>query len=348
MLNQIKQQLSEGDIILLLQTLGSSRFINNYDHMIFQTVCHGGDSMKLYYYKNSRSFCCYTNCTGGFDIFELVSKVKQIDLSESIKYIKSFFNIGNDLYIPKGFGTSSITSDFEDEDIEMPIIKNSNILNNFIDYYCCEWINEGISIDAMKKYQIKYYLSQHKIVIPHFNKDGELIGLRGRALLQQDIDNGKKYMPIYLNNKPYTHSLRHNLYGLNFNKDAISRNKKCLIFEAEKSVIKADVMYGDNNFTVAIGGSNISKHHMNLLLELGVEEIVIAFDRQFQKIGDLEYEYWQKKILKIMDRFSELVKITVIWDTDFLTGYKDSPIDVSQETFEYLYKNRISFKEVIG
>lgn len=342
MLNQIKQNLTDVDIILLLQTLGSSKYINNYDHIIFQTICHGGDSLKLYYYKNTKSFFCYTSCNA-FDVFELVSKVKSIDLSDSIKYIKSFFHISNDIYIPKGFGIMDY--EFENEDIEIPVIENKNILNNFMDYYCVEWLNEGISIETMKKYNIKYFLHQHKIVIPHYNSDGELIGIRGRALLQTDIDNGKKYMPIYLKNKIYSHSLRHNLYGLNINRNAIMKNKKCVIFESEKSVLKADTFYQENNYTVAIGGSNLSKFHIDLLLKLGVEKIIIAFDRQFQDVGDIEYGFWKSKINKIIDKFSEMINIDIIWDINMLTNYKDSPIDSSKQIFEHLYKNKMIYED---
>ena len=265
MLNQIKQNISDSEIILLLKTLGSPMYIDNVDHIIFQTVCHGGSSMKLYYYKLNKTFKCYTSCPETFDIFSLVSKVLNINLTESIKYVKTTLGITGDIFIPKGFGIDHLECDFEDEEVEPPVIENLNILNNFMDYYCCEWLNEGISIDSMKKYLIKYYLHQHKIIIPHFNINGELIGIRGRALLQQDVDNGKKYMPLYIKNKIYSHSLRHNLYGLHINKNEIKRIKKCIIFESEKSVLKMDSIYGEYNISVAVGGSNISKHHIHFI-----------------------------------------------------------------------------------
>ena len=343
MLNQIKQNISSNEVILLLKTLGSHRYIDNYDHIIFQTICHGGNSMKLYYYKQNKTFICYTSCNEPFDIFSLVSKVLKLNLADSIKYVKTTLGLTGDIFIPKGFGIDQLENNFEEEDLEPEIIDNLNILNNFMDYYCCEWLNEGLSVESMKKYSIKYYIHQHKIIIPHFNHSGELIGIRGRALLQQDIDNGKKYMPIYLGNKIYSHSLRHNLYGLYINKKAISDIKKCIIFESEKSVIKMDTIYGEYNISVAVGGSNISKHHINTLVSLGVEEIIIAFDRQYKVLNDEECLLWMKKIQKVIEKYSDRVTITVIWDTENLLGYKDSPIDLGKDIFEKLYNNRIIF-----
>lgn len=345
MITRIKENLNDTTILNLMYSLGADRHIDNEDHIIFPTICHGGNSMKLYYYKGSKTFTCYTSC-GSWDIIELIQKVLDVDIKESINFLSRFLGI-RDIYIPKGFGSSSvIIEDFDDEEIEIPIIENENILNNFLDYYCCEWLSEDISIETMKKYNIKYYLHQHKIIIPHYNIDNQLIGIRGRALLTEDVESGRKYMPIYLNGKPYAHSLRHNLYGLNMNVNAIKKYKQVVLVESEKSVLKADSYYGEDSIVVAICGSNISRKHMEMLLELGVLECVIAFDKEFEVINDEGYILWKRKIKKIIDKYKDVVKITVIWDEKYnLLEYKSSPLDSGKETFELLFNNRIEFEE---
>ena len=66
------------------------------------------------------------------------------------------------------------------KDIQLPIYPKS-ILSIFSDDLPTEWLLEGITEESMVKYDIKYSISQNKIIIPHYNTNGELIGIRGRA-----------------------------------------------------------------------------------------------------------------------------------------------------------------------
>ena len=82
-----------------------------------------------------------------------------------------------------------------------------------------------------------------------------------------------------------------NLYGLNWSKDAIKTIKKAIVFESEKSVLKYASYFGwENNMSVACCGSSVSAYQIPLLMDAGAEEIIIAFDRQFQEIGDKEFK----------------------------------------------------------
>lgn len=60
------------------------------------------------------------------------------------------------------------------------------ILNSFIYYPTLEWLNDGIGEQAMKTYGIKYSINDNKIIIPHYNNKGNLIGIRGRALNEEE------------------------------------------------------------------------------------------------------------------------------------------------------------------
>lgn len=62
-------------------------------------------------------------------------------------------------------------------------------------------------------------------------------------------------------------------------------------------------------------------------MDLGVREIIIAFDRQFVEIGDNEFKRLKAKLIHINDRYGKLIKVTAIFDKDMLLPYKDSPID---------------------
>jgi len=71
------------------------------------------------------------------------------------------------------------------------------------------------------------------IVIPHYNIDGELIGIRERTLIKENEKYGK-YIPAKLNGQMYNHPLSFNLYNLNNSKDNIKALKKVIIFEGKR------------------------------------------------------------------------------------------------------------------
>jgi hypothetical protein len=56
------------------------------------------------------------------------------------------------------------------------------VLDVFVKKYPVEWLRDGITTAAMDKFNILYSISQNKIVIPHYSVEGELVGVRGRAL----------------------------------------------------------------------------------------------------------------------------------------------------------------------
>ena len=50
----------------------------------------------------------------------------------------------------------------------------------------------------------------------------------------------------------------------------LKRHKKVMIAESEKSVLLSKTYYGDESFTVATCGFNISQAQIDLILDLGV------------------------------------------------------------------------------
>ena len=79
------------------------------------------------------------------------------------------------------------------------------ILNVFDKYYPIEWIKDGISRKTMDKYDISFSTTQNKIIIPHYNISGDLIGIRGRTLNHDEEEKYGKYMPIQIENKMLLH-----------------------------------------------------------------------------------------------------------------------------------------------
>lgn len=110
----------------------------------------------------------------------------------------------------------------------------------------------------------------------------------------------------------------------------------------EKSCLKYQSFFGwENDISVACCGSNISAYQIQMLLDAGAKEIIIALDRQFQEIGDNEFKRLTKNLTKIHDKYKNYVIISLIFDKDMITDYKASPIDEGPEKFMKLFNQRI-------
>jgi len=215
-------------------------------------------------------------------------------------------------------------------------------MNIFLNYPPIEWLVEGINEETLKKYNIKYSLKNNAIVIPHYDTSSRLVGVRVRNLNKEIIEEFGKYNPLFIEGDMYNHKLGHNLYGLDKNKEHIKKTKKVLILESEKAVLQMDSYFGDKSIAVAICGSNLSRVHMKMLLDLGVEEFILGLDKQYS--NEEEEVIWLKKIEKMVKPLLDVgVTVTRIWDNveGGLLKHKDSPTDLGKEIYLKLVKSRI-------
>ena len=358
--NAIRESLEVENYFQLLEEFGGEPEYTSFG-IISSTICHnepGEGSRKLYWYKNSNLFHCYTGCEEpSFDIFQLVIKVydiqfhQNIDLNSAVRWVAQHFGIAGAI-----FDNNEINSDdwtilknydkIQDINIEKrsivlkeydPVILKRFNYNTLI----TPWEQEYIDNTVMKYTGIGYYPGDEKIVIPHFDINNRLIGIRGRALVKSEAELYGKYRPLYINKILYSHPLGMNLYGLNWAKNNIQKMRKAIIVESEKSVLKHETYFPQANMSVACCGSNLTIQQVQLLLDLGVQEIILAFDRQFQKLGDEEYIKLKNKVNAIRNKYKNYVNVSIIWDKKMITGYKDSPIDCGPEKFLQLFKERL-------
>ena len=89
---------------------------------------------------------------------------------------------------------------------------------------------------------------------------------------------------------------------------------------------------------------NLAEENRNLrvLLDLNVDEIIIAMDRQFKELGDEEWKHLTDNLTKIFNRYKNYTTISFIFDKEMITGYKSSPIDEGKEKFLKLFKERVT------
>lgn len=343
---ELINNLNEEKIIELMTKLGANRYIEKEGYIIFPTICHNIDaesaSMKLYYYKDNKFFYCYTNCEG-MSIFNFLK-----EYYETRQYEYDWYE--DIVQIVEKCSTFSLLDSFEQtqyisqrneyqnphKNIKLPSYPEG-ILNVFTKFYPPEWLKDNITEKAMDKFNILFSISQNKIIIPHYDIENNLVGIRGRALDEWEVENIGKYMPVKIENKWYSHPLSMNLYGLNKNIDNIRKNKVVYVFESEKSTLQLE-SFPIDNCSVAVCGSNFNKLQLNLLLKnCYPQEIIICFDKEEKPGEDLYFN----KLLKICQKYKNYCNFSFIYDRENLLDLKDSPSDKGYEVFNKLLDRRV-------
>ena len=358
---EVKESLDLEDIFNLLSEWGGDPEYTNTG-IISATICHnpvGEGSRKLYYYENSGLFQCYTGCADpSFDIFELVIKVskiqegKDIDLNTAIRYIAYKFGINGvrtedqeeTLEDWKIFNKYDRINNLSLKDYNVSLKEYDNVILDRFNYSVKigPWLDEGMTNEALAAAGIGFYPGGDQITIPHFDKEGRFIGLRGRTLCQDEAERFGKYRPLKINGQLYNHPLGMNLYNLNKSKNNIKQIGKAIVFESEKSCLQYASYFGqESDISVACCGSNISAYQIHMLIEAGAKEIVVAFDRQFQELGDDECKRLTTKLKKLHNKYKNIVLISFIFDKNKITDYKDSPTDKGSTVFLKLFKERV-------
>ena len=350
---QVLLHITDQDVIKILYKLGSDiSDRSNEEYLIFNTsVCHGGENYKLYYYKNTKSFYCYSGCGAIRDIFDLIKQSLNISFEESVKYVIDELGL-NTKVARRGFPKKRNTikqQSLNDIVLEtLPPIEKQYLYYAYPDIPVIQWLKDNISKQAMKTFNIRYCTKSNSAIIPHFNIKNETVGVRVRAFNQEEIENYGKYHPLYYGGEGYAHPLGKNLYGIHKTKEAIKKYKKVVIGESEKFVLQMETYYKENNISVAICGSTFSKFQAKMLLDLGVEEFIFALDKEYETIED-ESIYLKKIYKKVKILLDNNIKVTLIWDEiNGLLGYKDSPTDKGKATYEKLVKNRKDIREIIN
>ena len=195
---QIIEELSIEHVIEILTQL-EIPFEDKGSYLVMPTYCHNHKSedasKKLYFYKNTKLFMCYTECQG-MSIFTFLKNYYE---AQGITY-----NWYTDIYRvivgenqAEGFSVPKYRSQRNNYEARKQVtmnIYNDGVLGCFIEKYPLEWLKDGISKTAMDKYNILFSISQNKIIIPHYDVNGDLVGIRGRALNKEEIENYGKYL----------------------------------------------------------------------------------------------------------------------------------------------------------
>ena len=352
----IVNSLTLMDVKNFLESLGVEQILVNEEkqYLVCPTICHNplheAASMKLYWYQNNKIFRCYTECNEAMSIFKLYQKYMELNhyaitLEDAETYVKQFLN-----HIIIASKKASSFLDLKEKytyNSTIPSLKtySTTVLDCFSKYYHPLWLKDGITKEAMDKFKIKFSIAQNKIIIPHFDINGNLIGIRARALEKNDIEEFGKYRPIQIGDTLYTYPLQFNLYGIYEHQNGIRKRRCAIIVEGEKSVMLDDGYYGEYSNAVACCGSSFNKYHINLLTNvLGANEIIIAFDKEYSDWNTDKAKQYKNKIEAMCMKYTNQASFSYIWDYDNVLKEKDSPLDRGKEVFEHLLTTRVKVR----
>ena len=379
---EVIEMLSWEDIQKIMHHMGADEKKTSKDNeLLFRSICHHSNSFKLYFYKDSKLFHCKSQC-GSMSLFDVVANVQgfygENSFQQSFDYVCKFFNIDRNEGKSNKHGFGKQIENIENElkilnshkkrevkrEFKMLPTYKETYLNLYQSYYPIEWLEEGITEEVLDAYEIKMDLLAQQIIIPHRDIFERLIGIRCRNYNSELVENNKKYMPVYVGDVCCSYPMEFNLYGLWRSKNNIIKQKRIALFESEKSPLKYESIYGaDNNISAAMCSMNFTHVQRDILLLLGVQEINICYDKQYE-LDKLEYfknknnkdlteeeriekkkkinEYnsYFKKLLKIYRLVGNYMQMYVIADFDNRLDYKDAPIDRGKEIYEELFKER--------
>lgn len=323
------------------------------------TGCHNRNaysgSPKLLFYLDTKMLQCLTQCACTMDILGLVQRRLGL-LGQEATFVEAMTFIiettGIEAEAVERINTHKHSSNWEEslgkyirvrrQGSNLPSY-DKNILYQLTKSYPLDWLNEGISVDSLQKYQIGYYPRLNQTTIPCFNRDGSLCGIRVRNWQPERIE-AAKYMPlITLDNTCYKFDTNALLYGLNYNWAEIERTGTVYIVESEKAVLKADTWFGNQSCFVGMFGGNLGLKRRNELLKLGVKRVVYVADNDFEPDNQAQLEVWQNKIMKFVNLWKGFAQVELVWDNLGLLKPKDNAMDSSFETWQELYDNREVF-----
>lgn len=283
--------------------------------------------------KNPPFFYDYSSGKGG-NVISFVKEYFSCSSHEAIQKLKKFAGVD---------GVSGVTSmrlaataDCQKYKRKKKSVDNSKstvLKSNYMSRYeyradkLKTWIDEGMSEDTLKRFQVKYDSFSNCIVYPIKDLDGNIVNIGGRTLYEDWKDRDlRKYTYFF----PWGKGGMKVLGCLYDNLEYILDKKEVIIFEGYKSVLLA-YTWGIKN-TCCLMTSHLSPRQMAILAKLGVR-VVFALDKEVKIRND-----------ENISRLKNYVNVEYICDMKDLIGEKDSPADKGKEVFEELYKNRFRYR----
>lgn len=297
-----------------------------------ECVFHHEKTPSLAFYEDNNRYYCY-GCGATGNIYNWLMKMEGLNFGQAVQKVASM--TGSD---PKSYIESESMSIFKElsrlscrnrdkedaTEVRTILDYNKDYVQRFEKAYPQEWIDEGITKEAMDYYEVMFDEASNRIVYPVYDKDYNLIGIKGRTRYENFKElNLAKYMN-------YTKLGKVDYFaGMKQAESYIKESREVIIFEGIKSCMKC-YAWGYTN-TIAAETCEINPDQFSLLLKKGISTIVVAFDKGVT-LG---------KIRKMCEMYKSYFNVWAIIDSRDLLEDKMSPVDAGKEVWDRLYEHKI-------
>ena len=344
-IRELKEEILQRELISdILSEIGCHHITDRGEY--FSCGNRDGDNPRaIVVYKNEYIGC--TNYTRQItkngraaDIFDLIAYAEECLFAEAMKFVCNLAGLDyygesqelpESLQILKLLKSMSIGEDDEDDSSVKPI--SEKVLDYYIDAGNVLFLDDGISLETQKEWEIKFDPQTNSICIPIRDELGNLIAVKARRF---------KYTPnTPLDQRRFSDELGEDeskyfflepgaksqvLYGLYKNAKAIQQQGIVYVGESEKFTLQ---LYEMGYYGVSTGGSKVSRRQVEMLTRLGVK-ICFCFDKDIS----------EEDLCNIAEGFMDGVPVYAIIDRDNVLNAKQSPSDDICK-WNYLIKNSI-------
>lgn len=342
-ISELKEYIyNERKIEYILEEIGCHNIVYHPNKEFYSCGNYNGDNKGAINVRNNE-YLNVINWTrtkefdDNSDIITLVQYNKELSFIESLKYLHRILDLPFEFkkkeekpkrkFDPLNVFKKVLRSNRRVVNVDDIHTLDDKLLDDYVPMLHIDWVREGITERARKKFNIAYSYKHKRVVIPHYYwMTNELIAFNMRTTVPNYEEFGiKKY---YLSNG-YNKSL--NLYGYCQNKDEIERKGYCTLVEGEKSVLKRFSL-GDGT-CLALSGKSLSTEQIRIINSLNIKELVICLDNDVS-IDEIRW---------IAEQFKHRIKVSYIKDFMNILGEKDSPCDASNKDYQFLFESRVVY-----
>ena len=331
MLNEIKEELLKNTdaIIELLEHFDFAHIRPSNREIRFARDDKGGQNIRIKLEDND--YLNVSDYSRGLrlDIFSYIVQEKNVTFKEVIQKTKQVLGLSDD-WRPQQrrslFGGIYDNLIRPNREIKLKTY-DENILNQYVQCGNLRFLNDGISLNAQKFWDIRFSVEDNRIIIPIRNEYSELVGAKGRLNGNPEDDE-----PKYIYSIPVASSQL--LYGYSENYQYLYGND-VIVVESEKAVMQA-WDFGVRNI-VALGSNSLSEKQAKLLLQLQPKRIIIALDE------GLDFSQTQKNADIIKSFGTIFIPEVWYWDSDQDLDVlpKSSPTDMGKAKFKEIMEEQL-------
>lgn len=276
-----------------------------------------------------QTFYDFSSGQGG-NIISFIRGMKECTVKEAVDILLNYAGISND----DNYRSMPITAKIAKRYKPKEIVKKKEITapqilpDSYMEIYeedeskLREWTKEGMSLEILKEYEVKYDPFSDRLVYPIRNYKGQIVNVCGRTL---DKNFKEKKLRKYTYFKKWGGEMNV-LFGASENAEEIKKQKEVIIFEGAKSVFIA-ATWGYRN-CCALLTSHLSDGQFNYLIRLGAR-VVFALDEDIDITKD-----------KNIQRLKRYVPVEYVRNFPKILEPKMAPVDKGKKIWDKLYAGR--------